>query len=373
MPYLTAVKNFLRRLGQNRSGELLGCLDAPRPYQYFSGWIDLRGWALSSSGERLAIDVFADGRFLRRLQPDQERPDVAQAYPNMPRSGQSGFETRILATELPGDAPQHVIDVRVVSATRSSLSAQSKDNRLLGRAVMMRETSVLVRHSRGDYKRVWDHEARTAMHARHAVYGTDDQNDYDVSGESTAEDVRVQTDIRNTDTVLEIGCGIGRVGSKLARHCKHWIGADVSAKMLDHARKALQHLENVSFVELNGVDLSGIGNESVDVTYCTGVFMHLDEWDRYRYIQEAFRVLRAGGRIYVDNVDLLSPDGWAMFERVAQHDPLARPPNISKSSTPQELQTYVQRAGFTDVRVRTGSLWVTVIAEKPSSEPATST
>jgi hypothetical protein len=45
-------------------------------------------------------------------------------------------------------------------------------------------------------------------------------------------------------------------------------------------------------------------------------------------------------------------------------EPAARPPNISRSSTPQELQTYAERAGFEDVKVLARGLWVTVIGRK---------
>jgi hypothetical protein len=95
--------------------------------------------------------------------------------------------------------------------------------------------------------------------------------------------------------------------------------------------------------------------------------MHLDEWDRYRYAREAFRVLRDGGRVYVDNFSLLSPQGWRLFEDLAKLAPAERPPHVSKASTPQEIEAYVRHAGFTGVRVREGDLFVTVMARKPAA------
>jgi putative nucleotidyltransferase with HDIG domain len=104
-----------------------------------------------------------------------------------------------------------------------------------------------------------------------------------------------------------------------------------------------------------------VADRSLDVVYCTGVFMHLDEWERFRYVVEARRVLRPGGRLYVDNFNLLEPEGWALFMEHFRMDPSKRPANVSRHSTPQELERYLAQAGYENVRVRTGGLWVTVV------------
>ena len=81
---------------------------------------------------------------------------------------------------------------------------------------------------------------------------------------------------------------------------------------------------------------------------------------------EARRVLKPGGRLYFDNFNLRSDEGWALFEDLYHLEPAARPPNISRSSTPEELLTYAERARFTNIRVLTRGLWVTVIGAKPA-------
>jgi ubiquinone/menaquinone biosynthesis C-methylase UbiE len=215
---------------------------------------------------------------------------------------------------------------------------------------------------------VWDHDARTEADARRAVAGTTDPGEHDTSGEATAGYVAAQTGIGPDDVVLEIGCGVGRVGAKLARRCGHWIGADVSPRMLRHATKALEGQPNVSFRQLSGVDLEGIADESVDVAYCTAVFMHLDEWERFRYVTEMHRVLRPGGRVYFDSFHLLGDEGWGIFTKMAALDVAARPENIARASTSEELRTYAERAGFEKIRCDAGSLWVWVAAVKRGSD-----
>lgn len=142
------------------------------------------------------------------------------------------------------------------------------------------------------------------------------------------------------DVVLEIGAGVGRVGAALAPICKEWIGTDVSDNMIGHMRERLAGFKNVRTVVTDGYGLAPIPSEAVDVVYSTVVFMHLDEWERYNYIKEGFRVLKPGGRMLVDNVDLTSDEGWKFFESHCAIAPAERPAQISKTSTPAELETY---------------------------------
>jgi ubiquinone/menaquinone biosynthesis C-methylase UbiE len=220
---------------------------------------------------------------------------------------------------------------------------------------------------RREYGRVWDSVAQTRGDAMKAVAGHDSEAEWARSGVSTADDIAAETALASTDTVLDIGCGAGRVGVHIAPRVRKWIGADVSREMLGHTRAALGGAANVELIHLTGDGLPASLDGSVDVVYCTTVFMHLEEWDRYRYIQGAFRALKPGGRLYVDSFSLLSPAGWALFEAMAKFPPAERPPHISKASTPQELQTFVEKAGFEAIRVRGGELFVTVNARKPTA------
>jgi SAM-dependent methyltransferase len=220
---------------------------------------------------------------------------------------------------------------------------------------------------RAEYGRVWDSVAQSRDDARRAVAGYADDAEWTRSGKETANDVIAETGAGENDIVLEIGCGAGRVGTQLAPRVARWIGCDVSKTMLAHAKEALASHPNVSLVHVDGTGLTGVPSSSVDVVYCTTVFMHLEEWDRYRYVCESFRVLKPGGRFYVDSFSLLSPAGWRLFEELSALPPLARPPHISKGSTPQELEAYVAHAGFESRRTREGDLYVTVLARKPAA------
>ena len=218
---------------------------------------------------------------------------------------------------------------------------------------------------RTGYARLWDSVAHSRREAMQAIAGHADAEEWERSGRATADDIVSETGITSADTVLDIGCGAGRVGVHVAPRVRRWIGADVSRQMLIHTRAALAGASNVDVVHLSGDGLPPSLVGTIDVVYCTTVFMHLEAWDRYRYVKDAFRALKPGGRLYVDSFSLLSEDGWAIFEQVTRLRPADRPSYSSKATTPQELETFVRKAGFEAVRVREGSLYVTVIARKP--------
>jgi SAM-dependent methyltransferase len=213
------------------------------------------------------------------------------------------------------------------------------------------------RAERSAYKATWTDLSTTVDQAKMHVAGYVEEDKFRSSAEDTKKVLLATVGIGADDVVLEIGCGVGRVGQVLAPLCKQWIGCDVSPNMLKHAAERLSGLRNVRFVELSGYDLAPVADQSVDVVYCTVVFMHLDEWDRYRYVLEARRVLRPGGRIYIDNFNLCGEDGWAVFDRHRAIRPEQRPAHISVSSTPQELETYLKKAGFQSVTIESDSLW----------------
>jgi ubiquinone/menaquinone biosynthesis C-methylase UbiE len=205
---------------------------------------------------------------------------------------------------------------------------------------------------RSDYKGVWTALSESLSSAKMHVSGTEDEAVFEASGSGTSAFLFENVGIQPTDVVLEIGCGVGRVGKHIAPRCRRWIGADVSPNMLKFAAERLRDFDNV---------------ESVDVVYSTVVFMHLESWDRYAYVEEAFRVLRPGGKLYVDNVNLCSDAGWAIFETHRKFPVSERPDHITVCSTPQELVEYLKRARFENIQSRPGDELISVWGQKPNS------
>jgi len=228
--------------------------------------------------------------------------------------------------------------------------------------------AALVATRREDYKATWKALSRTAHQATVHVIGDVDEDRIREAAAGTVRDLESSVGIRPGDTILEIGCGIGRVGQALAPRCREWIGCDVSPHMLAYARERLANLANARLVEVSGRDLAPVPDASVDLVYCTVVFMHIDEWDRYTYVREALRILKPGGRLFVDNFSLTTDEGWAIFEYHVQEYAKVRPSHISRASTPQELEAYLRRAGFRDVQVRERGAWAQAFGLRPAAD-----
>jgi SAM-dependent methyltransferase len=97
-------------------------------------------------------------------------------------------------------------------------------------------------------------------------------------------------------TMLELGCGAGRMTHAFAKRFERVIAFDVSSEMLSRARQNLKGEHNVTWMQGNGIDLREAPDESVDFVFSYLVLQHLPKDELVRaYIREMHRVLRRDG------------------------------------------------------------------------------
>jgi SAM-dependent methyltransferase len=222
---------------------------------------------------------------------------------------------------------------------------------------------------RRQYDAVWDALAATPELAKAAACGCQDESAVRRSAKTPVKNLIELAGVRPEDDVLEFGCGVARIGLELAPRCRSWTGADLSANMLATAAERLRGVNNVRLVKLQHVGLDQMESNSFDLVYSTNMLAHLDEMDRWRYVKDAFRVLRPDGRLCIDNVDLESDEGWGAFARGTESSQeLERPPYIPTPSTAAELTTYALRAGFLQIQAHKRTPLVIVTARKPTAE-----
>ena len=222
---------------------------------------------------------------------------------------------------------------------------------------------------RRQYGDVWDALAVTPELAKVAACGYEGESSVRRSAQTPMKNLIELAGVRAEDDILEFGCGVARIGLELAPRCRSWTGADMSANMLATAAKRLRGVTNVRLVKLQQVGLDQLESNSFDLVYSTNMLDHLDGMDRWRYVQDAFRVLRCGGRLFIDNTDLEQDAGWRAFASGAEwSQELERSPYIPTPSTVAELTTYASRGGFVQIQAHKRSPLVIVTAVKPAAE-----
>src|SRR5436309_14712545 len=113
---------------------------------------------------------------------------------------------------------------------------------------------------RSEYKKVWSALSTTEDQAKLHVIGATEEDALQATGEQTLKFLQESVGIRMDDVVLEIGCGIGRVGKLVAPLCRKWIGCDVASNMLALAAERLKDLPGVELKETSGYDLQGVAD-----------------------------------------------------------------------------------------------------------------
>jgi ubiquinone/menaquinone biosynthesis C-methylase UbiE len=110
--------------------------------------------------------------------------------------------------------------------------------------------------------------------------------------------------LRSDATVLDIGCGIGRMERALAPHVGAIVGIDVSSGMIEEAHRRCGTLANVTFAQCNGRDLAGYRSASFDLVLAVDSFPYLHAAGHEivtRHLLDCARVLRPGGSAAILN------------------------------------------------------------------------
>jgi ubiquinone/menaquinone biosynthesis C-methylase UbiE len=163
-------------------------------------------------------------------------------------------------------------------------------------------------------KSFWEEAAKNNPHWYISSCGdynaTRDLDKFWESGRAIWADIKAATAFTPTPTatVVEIGCGIGRLTRAIAPEVGRVIALDISEKMLEMARSG--NLPNVDFRAAQGFALTGIPDDSVDLCLAYCVFQHLPSHEALKsYLAEMARVTKPGSLVAFT----LSPRDWSAW------------------------------------------------------------
>lgn len=98
------------------------------------------------------------------------------------------------------------------------------------------------------------------------------------------------------DTVLELGCGYGRILPRLAHSAGTVIGIDTSLASLEMGRAVLQGISNCMLVCMNAVRLA-FRDDVFDLVVCIQNGVSAFHVDQRELVRESVRVTMPGGKV----------------------------------------------------------------------------
>jgi ubiquinone/menaquinone biosynthesis C-methylase UbiE len=127
--------------------------------------------------------------------------------------------------------------------------------------------------------------------------------------------------LQRNHTLVDVGCGSGRLPYTLREYLSgSFVGTDILDEALDYAREKCGR-PDWQFVSNYDASIP-VGDSSADFVTFFSVFTHLLDEDIYRFLAEAARVAKPGGRIVFSFLDFECESHWPIFEStVANRDP----------------------------------------------------
>jgi ubiquinone/menaquinone biosynthesis C-methylase UbiE len=198
-----------------------------------------------------------------------------------------------------------------------------------------------IRRWRSGYGRLW--LPRSQEEARRQILNDDDSEAFERSGREAAEALAAH--FGPGDTVLDLGCGVGRVARYAAPRCRTLWAVDVSPLMLHYARQRMVGTTNVRYARSRGTTVPDIPTGAIDFAYSLLTLQHVEREDAFLLLRELGRVVRPGGMIHVTFPNLLSDTYLAAFVAYAEE---GRSSNRARARfyTPQEVERILPAAGL---------------------------
>lgn len=160
--------------------------------------------------------------------------------------------------------------------------------------------------------------------------------------------------LKGGDVVLDLGSGAGfdafLAAQKIGRSGKV-IGVDMTPEMIRKAKENAKkgNYSNVEF-RLGKIENLPVADNSIDVIISNCV-INLSP-DKNRVFQEAYRVLKAGGRLIVSDIVLEKP-----LPSEVREDIEAYVGCIAGASLQQDYLDFIKKAGFREVKIVGSSSW----------------
>ncbi len=125
--------------------------------------------------------------------------------------------------------------------------------------------------------------------------------------------ILIEAGLKPDHFLVNVGCGSGRLEQSLKDYLSGpLLGTDVVPSLLKHARNTCGR-SDWQFRHVKSIEIP-LGSGRADMVSFFSVLTHTLHEDSYRYLCEASRVLKSGGRVVMSFLEFDSPHCWSIFK-----------------------------------------------------------
>ena len=144
-------------------------------------------------------------------------------------------------------------------------------------------------------------------------------------------------------SLVDIGCGSGRLASSLTDFPLQYLGTDVVQKLLDYATaKAPAAFRFMRHTELN----VPVESASVDMICAFSVFTHLQHTETYIYLQDFLRALKPGGKVVFSFLEFATDHHWPVFATTVDQFKAGTMPHLNMFIERDVIKVWCAHLGF---------------------------
>lgn len=239
--------------------------------------IQMTGWALSLWDRQDQYRFVINGVDFDKVEWPLPSPDLLAYFPDVPHAGMSQF--RCSHKREPGAWPFEDGFARFNVVSR------------FGEHALSYKTAFYLADPARE-------PAMPSPAQMERVIGTSDAAAYQSSGASTVCRLnaflkhRLDRPLESFDSILDWGCGAGRLTRYLSMFSPHVTGVDIDA---DNIAMCAENLPHSIFQAIAPHPPTSFAENSFDLVIGISVFTHLDEKNQHAWLAELKRIVRPGG------------------------------------------------------------------------------
>jgi ubiquinone/menaquinone biosynthesis C-methylase UbiE len=158
-------------------------------------------------------------------------------------------------------------------------------------------------------------------------------------------DVLKQAGLRSGMSMLDMGCGSGRLAHALGKSGLHlqYTGVDIVQKLLDYA--TIKSPVHFSFLLHRALSIPA-KSDSLDLVCAFSLFTHLLHHETYIYMQDIRRCLKAGGKLAFSFLEFAEDYHWQTFVVTVESARKKTSPHLNSFIERSAIEIWASKLGF---------------------------